>query len=337
MALDVKVTINLAQPVGKVGSWYPLVYVVKDTDEEAMYKEYTKLTEVAEDYEATTDAYKVANLIFMQKNAPSKIAICKGDVDVVTGLAEYMNKDWRQLIVLSDFNATVAKAIESTKNKMYFARFDTVEALNSAATAQTDSIKEYDRTFAVVYKQPTEGDKVFAEAAIVGATAGYKAGSFTYKNMIIKGVNPIAYTDPEITAISNAGGVTIVEKAGDVVTSDGIVVSGEYADVIDSKDYVIQNIAYKQQKVYNSNKKVPYTNTGIAMLEAANLEALVEGYRDGMIAENEDGSPAYSTNYALRSATTETDRATRHYPYGQFAFALAGAIHSDEVVGEVTV
>lgn len=337
MALDVKVTIKLAEVIGKLGSWYPLIYVVKDTDETSVYKEYTKLTEVAEDYEATTDAYRAASLIFMQENAPSKIAICKGETDVMKGLAEYMNYGWRQLIVLSDFNAAVATAIEATENKMYFARFDTVAALNSAATATTDAIKEYNRTFAVVYKQPTEGDKVFAEAAIVGATAGLEAGSFTYKNMIIKGVSPMNYSDTEIDAIGKAGGVTIVEKAGDVVTSDGVVVSGEFADIIDSKDYIIQNISYNTQKAFNVNKKVPYTNSGIAMLEVATLEALKGAYNNGMIADNEDGSPAYSVNFALRGATTETDRATRHYPYGQFAFALAGAIHTCEVEGEITV
>lgn len=337
MALDVKVTIKLAQVMGKVGSWYPLVYTIKDGAEQAMYKEYTKLTEVAEDYETTTDTYKVANLIFMQEDAPSKIAICKGDKDVVTGLANYMNYDWRQLIVLSDFDAKVASAIEATENKMYFTHFDTAVALSTAATAEIIAIKEFDRTFAIVYKQPSGDEKVYAEAAVVGATAGLEAGSFTYKNLIIKGVSANTYTDTEIAAISEAGGVTIVEKAGDVVTSDGIVVSGEFADIIDSKDYIIQNIGYKTQKAFNVNKKVPYTNAGISMLEAATLEALKGAYNNGMIADNEDGSPAYSVNFALRSETTETDRATRHYPYGQFTFSLAGAIHSCEVEGEITV
>ena len=107
--------------------------------------------------------------------------------------------------------------------------------------------------------------------------------------------------------------------------------------MIDSKDYIIKNITYKSQKVFNNNKKVPYTNSGIAMIEAATVEALKDGYNNGMIADNDDGSPAYSTSFVVRNETTATDRANRDYPYGQFAFTLAGAIHTAEIKGEITV
>lgn len=329
MALDVKVKINLTQPAGKAGTWYPLIYVPKTDGEEDKYAEYTKLTDVAEDYEVTTEAYKAANLIFMQDNAPDKIAICRGDATVMTGLADHMKKNWRQLIVLADFDSDLATAIEAT-DKMYFAHFADKAALETAAT----KIKDFDRTVAVVY---TNTDVEYPEAAVVGATAGLKAGSFTYKNIILKGVTACELKDTEIEAIHALNGFTIVEKAGDIVTSEGISVGGEYADVIDSKDYIIQNVAYNNQKVFNNNKKVPYTNAGIAMLEAATLEALVDGYNNGMIADNDDGTPAYSVSFALRSATTEADRAARNYPYGQFKFALAGAIHTAEIVGEIEV
>jgi hypothetical protein len=329
MALDVKVSINLTQPAGKAGSWYPLIYVPKTDGEEDKYAEYTRLADIAKDYEVTTDAYKVANLIFMQDNAPDKIAICRGDETVMTGLASYMKKNWRQLIVLAEFDETVATAIEAT-DKMYFTHFANQTALSTASA----KIKDYDRTVAVVYSNT---DVTYPEAAVVGATAGMNAGSFTYKNIILKSVAACDLNAAEIEAIHALGGITIVEKAGDTVTSEGISVGGEYIDVIDSKDYIIQNISYKVQKVFNNNAKVPYTNAGIAMLEAATLEALVDGHNNGMIADNDDGTPAYTVSFALRSGTTESDRAARNYPYGQFAFELAGAVHTAEIVGEIQI
>lgn len=329
MALDVKVTINLAQPAGKAGSWYPLIYIPKTSGEDDKYAEYTKLTDVAEDYKDTTDAYKAASLIFMQDGAPDKIAICRGDTTVMTGLANYMTKGWRQLIVLDDFDSAVATAIEAT-DKVYFTHFADQSALNTAAS----TISGYDRTVAVVY---TNSDVAYPEAALVGATAGLNVGSFTYKNIILKGVTACDLSDTVVEAISTAGGITILEKAGDIVTSDGVSVGGEYIDVVDSKDFIIQNITYNVQKVFNKSDKVPYTNVGIAMLEAATLSALVDGYNNGMIADNDDGTPAYSVSFALRSGTTASDRATRHYPYGQFGFELAGAIHTAEIVGEIAI
>lgn len=330
MALDVKVTISLATPIGKVGSWYPLIYVAKAESEEDAYKEYSDISEVETDYANTTDAYKAASLIFMQDDAPSKIAICRGDATVMTGLAPHMKKGWRQLIVLDDFDETVATAIEAAKDKMYFTHFSSVTALTTAY----NKIKDFDRTFCVVYSGT---DVTCPEAALVGATAGLVAGSFTYKNIVIKGVTAEELTDTEIKAIHEKGGIVFLEKAGDTVASDGIVASGEYADLIDTEDYVVQNITFKSQKVFNNNKKVAYTDNGIALLEAATLEALKDAYNNGMIADNEDGTPAYSVSFRKRSETSETDRATRHYPYGNFAFTLAGAIHDCEIKGEITL
>ena len=330
MALDVKVEISLAKPVGKAGTWFPLLYVIKGESETDLYGEYSNLDEVAAVYAEGTDAYKAANLLLMQDGAPDKVAILSGGDNIVEVLPEYINKGWRQLIVLGDFNTAVSTYIEAT-DKMYFTHFTAQAELE----ASYKTIAEYERTVCVLY---TGEDVAYPEAAVVGATAGLKTGSFTYKNMIIKGVPALDMTDEAIEAAHNNGAITILEKAGDIVTSEGFVASGEYIDVIDSEDYVVQSIAYKVQKAFNNNHKVPYTDTGIALLESAVYSALVEAYGNGMIADNADGSPAYSTNFALRSQTTESDRADRNYPYGEFEFELAGAIHTAyKIRGVITV
>lgn len=332
MALDVIVNIRLIKPAGKEGMLIPLLYVLMGEGETESYTEYASLEEMTDDgYKPEDEAYKVASLMFMQDEAPDKIAILKGGESITDTLPNYLGKGWRQLVVLGDYDKNIATYIETT-DKMYFTHFDDVDAL-TAETGDSGTIGEFERTFAVVYDNE---NCAYPEAAIVGATAGLAAGSFTYKNMIIKGVPAMDYTDAEIEAIHKAGGITIVEKVGDIVTSEGIVVNGEYADIIDSKDYIVQNITYKTQKVFNNNKKVPYTNNGIAMLEAATLEALLDGYNNGMIADKDDGSPAYEVNFVKRNQTTETDRYERDYPYGKFSFVLAGAIHKATINGTIT-
>ena len=194
--------------------------------------------------------------------------------------------------------------------------------------------KDNERTVVFYY---TDTVKVCPEAAIVGASAGLDAGSITYKNLIIKGVEPLELTDVEIDNTHTAGAITVVSKAGDTVLTEGKVIGGEYIDVVDSKDFVIQNIQYKTQKLFNQSNKVPFDNNGIAMLESATIEVMRQAYNNGIIATNEDGSPAYTVSFALRSETTEADRVARKYPYGNFSFVLAGAIHEAQITGEISI
>ncbi len=49
-------------------------------------------------------------------------------------------------------------------------------------TSSLEAVGKMDRTLGIVYAGEEEG----VEGALVGATAGYTAGSFTYKNIILK-------------------------------------------------------------------------------------------------------------------------------------------------------
>lgn len=325
MGLDVNVKIDIAKPIGTVGPWFPLFYVVDSTAGEDSYGEYTSLAQlVAAGYTDTTDVYKAVKLMLEQNAIPAKFAVLKQKAFAVETFAKYLTKGWRQVVPVGTVADGLSAYIETT-DKMLFITISSKDAATYKA----------DRTFVVYH--PTEAN---AAAAVVGATAGYAAGSFTYKNIIINGVEPVDVVDmpdTELETLHSKGAITILEKAGDVVTSEGITSNGEYADIIDSQDAITQDIAYSVQKVFNNNKKVAYTNAGIALLEAAVTSALVRAANNDMIATNENGEPMYSVNFSLREATTESERAERKYPYGQFALSLAGAIHNADIVGEITI
>jgi hypothetical protein len=325
MALDTVVKINLSKPAGNVGSWFPLIYVTDDTIADDVYAEYKGLDElIAGGYKESDEVYKVAEKMLMQEESgrPYKFAVLKQKAFAKETFAKYEAYGWRQLLLTDTENvAAVSAHIEET-DKMLFITVSDKDALTYKC----------DRTFAVYH--PTDA---YAAAAVVGVTAGYEAGSFTYKNVVLKGVEPVELSEADIKAIHNAGGVTILLKAGDIVTSEGIVTSGEYADIIDSQDYIVQNIAYRTQKVFNDNKKVAYTDAGIGLLEGATISVLKTAFNNDMIATDANGVAAYTVNFALRSETTELDRAARVYPYGKFTFELAGAIHTATVSGEIIV
>lgn len=335
MALDVKVRIDLVKPVGTVGLGIPLILEESATAEKT-YTECSTITEVeTAGFGTTTKVYKAASAIFMQDNAPAKIAVCaaSGTAETWLGNVDNVSKDWRQLVVVSEAETAtnvsgIMSVVENLKNKLYFADL----ATNYSSSLTVNGVE---RTV-LFYCDPTTNYPSPA-AALVGATAGMDAGSFTYKNIIVKGIAPQNLTDTEITAIHAKGGITFVTKSGDNVTTEGKVAGGEYIDIIDSKDFIINNLEYQTQKVLNTSKKVPYDNNGIALLESIAVNVMKDAYNRGIIATNEDGTPAYAVTYALRENSAPADIAARKYIGGQFAFTLAGAVHTVEITGEVII
>ena len=334
MAHDVEVKIDLTKPIGKLGFGYPLI-LVENAEAEVAYTECANVAEVVDaGFAITTDAYKAAQLLFAQANAPKKIAVCAVTGGATAALADaaVIGKDWRQLIVVNHGGeATAVSAIitaaEALDGKMYFAGLDTDDATTIAFSGLRHTV--------LFYCDATE-DVPVPVAALVGETAGREPGSFTYKNLLLTGIAAQDLTDAQVEAIHKKGGITYVTKAGDNVTSEGKVAGGEFIDVVDSEDYIIQQLAYKTQKLLNNAAKVPYDNNGIAMLESVAVDVLQGAYNNGMIATKEDGSPDYTVSYALREDTSEADRAARQYLDGSFTFALAGAIHYVKITGTIT-
>lgn len=335
MALDVTVKISETAVAGKIGFGIPLVLVSKG-EKAIPYTECAKLEEVANLYNVESNAYKVAKLIWTQTNAPEKIAFYTSESDAEAAIAEVISKDWRQLIVIIGSGDTttiadIAEYIETTE-KMYF--------VTVSSTSELATIKGKERTVAFYYDIKNEDTLVepYAVAAVVGEAAGREVGSYTYKNLIIKDLDPCVLSDNEVNEIHNGGGITLLLKAGDIVTSEGITTSGEYIDVIDSKDWIIQQIGYQSQQLLNSAAKLPYTNAGIAALENVTNNVLQQAFNNGMIATDEDGVTAlYSVDFKKRSDMSAEDRKSRIYTGGNFEFTLAGAIHNVTINGELVI
>lgn len=326
---DFTANLSKARVIGSAGFGVPLIIQGK-ANAAKDYAEYDSLDAVLEaGFTSDTPVYKQCAKLFIQEDCPSKVAICVGTGKITETLNLIKAQDFRQIIPLfgsdDDTLKELATYIEATDDRMLFVKV--------ADSSSLESIGKMDRTLAIVYAGAEEG----VEGALVGATAGYDAGSFTYKNIILKGIEPDPLTDAQIEAIHKAGGICIVQKAGDIVTSEGTVLSGEYADIIDSKDYVIRNITYKAQKLANNSKKLAYDNTGISQLEAVVTNALREAFLSGIIAQDGDGQPMYSTDFATREETSAADRAARTYKGGKFSFDLAGAIHYATINGTIEV
>lgn len=327
MANDVTVKIDIRKPAGRLGFGIPLILAIGKAEE---YKECADIAEVIEaGYASSTDTYKAAALMFAQEDKPSSVALVGAEtVDSAVGvLTNSAGKGWRRLVIVGAGEADISKIItyiNTTEDKMLFVTAADAEGLKDLGTN--------DRVVGFVHKN------VLAAAALVGEASGLNPGSFTYKNLILTGIEPTVLSETELKAIHEANGLTFVTKAGDNVTSEGKAMSGEYIDIIDTKDWIISQIVYRTQKLLNAMPKVPYDNGGIAMLENVCLTVLKEAAVMGMIAyDSDNGRYLYSTNYALRDTQDAADRVERKYIGGNFSFELAGAIHTVVVNGEISI
>lgn len=342
---DVVVKISLQKPITAVGFGIPLILATLQSAD-VPYTECTSVEEVralfpdtvVEDVTTEHVVTQAASLLFMQNDRPEKIAVCGSTKKATAVLPEIWSNDWRQLLIPTlgitgeDTIPVISNYIEAQGDKMFFCSIDNYDDIlvTSGITCE-----ENERTVVLFYDK--EGSPVCPEAAVVGATAGFAAGSFTYKNIVIKGLSPLEKTDAEVTTMHKAGCITILRKCGDIVTSEGITLSGEYIDIVDSKDWIIKDMEYGIQKTLIQLPKVPYDNTGIGILEAQCAVTLKRAFNMGMIAVNDEGLPAYSTTFKKRSEVDAGDRTVRKYLGGSFKFDLAGAVHNVTINGTIVV
>ena len=343
---DVTININRAAVATNVGTWMPLIFAGKNTSAIA-YTVCRSLEDViitvggitpsdTEQQKATktaaakaTGIYKAAQLMLMQNDAPAEFAICASTAVTTTGIVDVLAREWRQLIVVSigvtgeDTAKAISDYIETT-DKLFF-----VSATSTSGVTSTN-----ERTIWVVHDDVN--DVEHPESAVVGATAGKPAGSINYKNMEVRGLTPPDITDAQLDAIRAVNGIALIYRSGKVVTSDGKTASGEYIDILDGIDFVVQGITNETEAFLISADKVKYDNTGIAQLENICYDVLSQAASQDIIAID-DNVPQFTVDYKPRSETRQADRAARRYVEGNFTFSLAGAIDTVVVNGTVEI
>lgn len=274
---------------------------------------------------------------YMQENPPEKNAmfLFRFSEDVTEeDIATLFEQDWRSMVYIdniNDFIKYASRYAEIKKDKLIF-------ILDYGAD---DSIKTKfsgrDRTVVFYNNNDKTGKGAKTITALVAETASKEIGSFTYKNIPLVNVTPANITPTELKTLHKFNINSYVTKCGVGVTSEGKTMSGEYIDIIDAKDWLILQIEYRLQQALINNNKIPYDNNGISMLESIVVNVLLDAYNNGMIAESDDGTPAFTVNFAKRSETKASDREKRQYMEGKFSFDLAGAIHEVTVNGTINI
>jgi hypothetical protein len=326
---DVKVVIDIQKPSGLVGLGKPLILTEKTGV--STYKSYADLDAVKADFPESTDAYKKAAAIFAQgDNRPAEIAIATYDpnsaepMDAVDALEKYFDNDWYFLIATTTDETdllALADYVETQGFKMFAARV--------TDKADLAAFTNYDRT--IPFYHPIANEH--PDAALVGAVGSKKVGSVTWKFKELKGITPLSINQTELNEIHSYHAICYVTKAGEPQTSEGTVGSGEYIDVMHGKDWIKVELETRIQKLFKGTDKLPFDNRGIGALEGVVLGTLKDAYTNGIIAEDANKQPLYSTDFKSREEVNPSERAQRKYTKGFFSFDLAGAIHEATIQG----
>lgn len=251
------------------------------------------------------------------------------------GAIALIDSSWYCLLTLYNSKACVTAAagwVESAEKLYVVASLDseiaTVAASGATDVAKTLKTSAYFRT-APIYHQ---NNGSFADAAFAGAVLPYDPGSETWKFKTLAGVPTTTLTPTWQGNIIAKSCNYYYDVAGLRMTAEGVVSGGEYIDVIRFRDWLKIRIQERVALTLKNNIKVPYTDKGIALIEADVKAQLTEGEDVGGLV------PGESVVTVPKAATVNpADKAARTLRNVKFTAQLAGAIHIVDPISGVIV
>lgn len=143
------------------------------------------------------------------------------------------------------------------------------------------------------------------------------------------------WTESEYTQIMALNGLTMTNKAGDIVVSNSKTVDGSYVDNTFGAQYIKNAIQVKMQHFLNDNNFLPYDNDGIALVKAQLVSVMDEVGAKGLL-ERIDGKPVYTVTTVSRENVNQRDYEKRIYRGTKITCTLATAIEKVNLTLEIT-
>lgn len=303
---------------------------------------YGSVAEMASDGWASTDAvYKIANAIFSQNPSVNKIVVGRKDsndatIDAALNAIAKENNDWYGIVVdqalVSSF-ADVASWVETAKKFAIFWITDVnaYDASKSTDLASVLKLANRDRSAVIWHATPTGGAD-YPDAAWMGEGFPYEPGTSTWAYKTLNGVTPDTLLASQETALKGKNCNYYTTVGGVSITQEGKVASGEYIDIIIGTDWIEARLREAVYSALVNNRKIPYDDTGIAMIEGLVKGVLNEAASKGIL--QADSIAVTVPKYA---DIPQADKLARKLPDVKFSALYQGAIHSVTINGTISV
>lgn len=246
------------------------------------------------------------------------------------------SSDWYALTLTSQGAAEILAAAAWTEanGKLFVAASSDSEIVTEAPAGATDVAAQlasanYARTALIYHPRPQD----FIGAAWLGKTLPLDPGSLTFKFKTLAGVTAGDLTTTHEVNAKSKNANLYLNIAGVSVTLEGVVAAGEFIDVVRDTDWFTARLQTRIFTDLANAAKLPYTDAGIAVVEAQVRAQLAEAIAAGFIAEN----PEPLVQVPRASSVPQSDKLARRLTGITFEATLAGAIHSTQIRGSITV
>lgn len=285
--------------------------------------------------------YGAMKMIFAQKETPDVVyvAVQKKNSgvseDITTTLQRALDNsaDWWAIVPVGISKEDLQKMAEWVEecdaHKMLIAATTDVSAVPVTGT--------FDRTAILHETQITD----YYDAGLCAVCLNYEPGSETwaYKNVAKLAGQPV--TKSEIMAMDAVNIGYYLSQYNKECSVGGKTVSGEWIDIIRFRDWLVDQIQRNVFNLLTTHAKIPYTDSGIALVQACIAAAFETGKERGGIAEeyvDSDGLtvPSYTITVPRAADFSSAQRQSRKLPSIKATARLANAIHAAEINVELT-
>lgn len=286
-------------------------------------KTYVDIADVADDFDNSTETYKVATALFSQDVAEIMIAgAIEGDMVTLANDVSRVNDSFFGVVSTDSTNQTI-EALSGwidTQEKVYAVTSEDLEIAN--ASNQT-----------MIAYHPTEYLAERSLAYMLTRTIG----SVDLDGKAIDGIT-LSGVDATEYGVLNENNINVaLEKFGNIVVDGGNMAGGEAVDIILSEFWIKIRMEEDLAALKVNTPKIPYADQGIALLIDVANTRLQTAVQRGIIAVDADGVAEYEITYVPVEEVPMNDRANRKYDGVAWEARLAGAIREGTINGILTV
>lgn len=258
------------------------------------------------------------------------------DPGIATDMAAILieNQDWYGLTLSTQGKAEIIAAATWTEANKKLGQFSTQDADTLAAptTDVAGTVKTANQFRSSIWYNRRAGFTHIG-AAVLGSIFPFDPGSITVKFRRLSSVTVDALTTTQTTNLNAKNANHFQDYGGVALTAEGKTAAGEFIDVIRDRDWFEARLQVRIVTALANAPKIPFTDSGIAAIEAELRSQLREGITSGFLAE----SPAPIVSIPKASEVATVDKAARRLRPITFSATIAGAIHAVNLTGTITV
>lgn len=357
----VKCKIDISSPVSNDATFNSILLVVPEP-EVIGAKSITKAIAISKadellDYGFTIEdaAYIAAEVAFSQNPSPDEVYVCirkrteEGDrigyEPIQSTLARANAEVPFYGIHITEFRSTedVKAAITwaEANEKIFAFEYD------EYAACPVDNFSYY-RSFGVyagdadgyeANAQPAENQ--YAALAWMAKCFGYEPGTETWNLKELSSIVPSTLNKEQKKKLEEDHINLFLRYAGANVMIGGYMLSGEWIDVIRFRDWLKAEMQNRVFQALKTNRKIPFTDHGIGLIEGIMEGTLKDAQDIGGIAPTEydkddNEIPGFQVFVPKAADLTEAEKKARKLTGCKYTARLAGAIHAVEIEGFLT-